>query len=913
MLFSQSQISGKIIDKANAEPLIGVSIMIENANEGAVTDIDGNYSLSVKPGKYALIISYVGYENSRMEVEAKDNEVTYMDIAMSEAKNQLEEVVVTAKVERTGVVALMLERKKAVAVSDGITADQIRKTPDRTTSDLLKRVTGASIQEGKFAVIRGMNDRYNAGYLDGALLPSTESDRKAFSFDVLPASLIDNVVIYKAGTPDLVGDFGGGVIKINAKAVPEVFSQSISFGGQTHSLTTFKDFTQTKLFSEEKIGLASSQRMSPSMDDAGLRIGSTFPTTAEKSKLAENSAKFNNDWKINQINANPNTRFNYTLGMPINIGATKKLGVVFAMNYANTRKVAQGTVNTYDDSGIVSAYNDDIFQQNINSGGLFNISYSSTKTQINVRNLLNYNLDNNTTKRNGLGNYSDDLKVNNFSNQVNNNRLFNNVVSLKQIIGNKFMTLNANFNYSNVNRAVPDYRIVNYTQASGEDNFNLALGDFFNSSSGRFTSSLNENLLGQTIDLSKEIKGKNVTTDLKIGVFNQDRNRSFTSRTYVYGGNLGEVTQNPTIDLSSSNIAANKLYLIEKTSKDLAYYTGNSSLKAIYAMADQKFFEKLRVVYGARFESSNIKVDNQKINTSVASLAKNSFLPSVNVSYLLNDKINLRADYFASVNRPEFRELAPFAFYVFDKNAEIKGNSNLQVATLNNYDVRAELFPSGNQVLSIGGFYKTINNPVEFSIDLSQPFTTFTFQNEKAAKIYGIELEARKNLSFINESNFFSNTSFYGNLSLIKSKLNFDANSQAKQDRPLQGQSPYIMNFGLQYEHPENGWFASLSGNRSGRRIAYVGVDAKNAPNRLDIYEAPRTVIDFQVGKNFKNINVKLTIGDILHNNLTFYQDTNDNGKFDNNINTTSGDKQMFLYKNGYTAALNFTYTFKKL
>jgi outer membrane receptor protein involved in Fe transport len=912
-LSSQTQISGKVLDKSNGEALIGVSIIIENSTDGVVTDIDGNYNISLKPGRYTLIFSYVGYEDIKETVETSVNQISYLDVAMGEAKNVLSEVVVTAKLERSGLVAMMLERKKAAAVSDGISADQIRKTPDRTTSDLLKRVTGASIQEGKFAIIRGMNDRYNAGYLDGALLPSTEADRKAFSFDVLPANLIDNVVILKAGTPDLIGDFGGGVIKINAKAVPEQFSQSITIGAQTHSLTTFSNFVQSKLYAGEQFNILGKERAMPELEEGAMKISSTFPTTSDKTRLSANTLKFNNDWSTKNINASPNARFAYSLGFPIKLSGVSKLGVVFAVNYANTRKQSLGLVNTYDDSGVVAAFDDNLYSQNINTGGIFNVSFNSTSTQINFRNLLNYNLDNNTTQRNGMGNVTDDLKVQNHSNLVSFNRLYNNIVSVKQIVGNKFLTVNASVNYSNILRKVPDYRIVNYTQPSGSNGFNLALGDFFNSSSGRFTSSLNENLVGVNLDLAKEFKTENISTEIKVGFFNQNRNRLFTSNTYVYGGNVGETTLNPMIDLGQNNIGASKLYLVDKTSTDLAYYSGTSKINAYYVSLDQRFFEKLRAVYGVRYESANINVDNQKLNTPVANLKKASILPSINLSYALTDRINIRADYFASVNRPEFRELAPFAFYVFDKNSEIKGNNNLQIATLNNYDVRFELFPSGNQLISIGGFYKTIQNPVEFSIDLSQPFTTFTYQNEKSAKIYGLEIEAKKSLDFISTASIFSDLSFFTNLSLIKSKLDFDASSQAKQDRPLQGQSPYIVNFGLQYESKENGWFASLIGNRVGRRIAYVGVDAKYAPYRLDIYEAPRSVLDFQVGKNIKNINVKLTFGDILHNDLTFYQDNNGNGNFDKAAKGQTGDSQMFLYKNGFTAALSFNYTFKSL
>jgi hypothetical protein len=907
-LFAQSQISGKVLDKSNGEALIGVSIMLENTTDGGITDIDGNYNISIKPGKYTIVFSYVGYEEIKQVIETKENEVTYLDLAMGESKNELTEVVVTAKLERSGVVAMMLERKKASAVSDGISADQIRKTPDRTTSDLLKRVTGASIQEGKFAIIRGMNDRYNAGYLDGAILPSTEADRKAFSFDVIPANLIDNVVILKAGTPDLIGDFGGGVIKINAKAVPEQFSQSITIGAQTHSLTTFNNFLQSKQYPGEQFNILGKERNMPILEEGSLKVNSTFPSANDKIRLAENSMKFNNDWSSKNIDASPNSRFAYSLGFPIKIGAVNKLGVVFALNYANTKKKSLGIVNTYDDSGIVAAFNDDVYTQNTNTGGIFNVSFSSTKTQINFRNLLNYNLDNNTTQRNGMGNVTDDLKVQNYSNLVNFNKLSNSIVSVKQIIGNKFMTVNASANFSNIVRKVPDYRIVNYTQPSGSDGYNLAIGDFFNSSSGRFTSSLNENLFGASLDLSKEFKSENIASEVKIGFLKQDRSRLFSSNTFVYGGNLGETTLDPSTDLGAVNIGANKLYLVDKTSTDLAVYRGKSTVDAYYASMDQRFFEKLRAVYGVRYENAVINVDNQKLSTQVANLKKGSLLPSINLSYAMSDKFNLRADYFASVNRPEFRELAPFAFYVFDRNSEIKGNNNLQIATLNNYDLRLELFPSGNQLFSIGGFYKTIQNPVEFAIDLSQPFTTFTYQNEKSAEIYGLEFEAKKSLDFISKSSVLSDMSFFTNMSLIKSKLEFEANSQAKQDRPLQGQSPFILNFGLQYDSKDNGWSASLIGNRVGRRIAYVGVDAKFAPYRLDIFEAPRTVVDFQVGKNIKNINVKLTLGDIFHNDLTFYQDTNDSGKFD-----AVGDRQMFLYKNGFTAALSFNYIFKKL
>lgn len=908
-LIAQSQISGKIIDKGNGEGLVGAAVVLEGTTRGVLTDIEGNFTLPVEVGTYTISISFISYETAKVQVVVKANEVSYVNHAMAESKNELQEVIIVATPERSGSVAMMIERKRAMQVSDGVSADLIRKTPDRTTSDVLKRVTGASIQEGKFAIIRGMNDRYNAGYLDGALLPSTEADRKAFAFDVVPANLIDNLVILKAGSPDMIGDFGGGVIKINAKAVPERFTQSITIGEQMHSLTTFKDFVQYKKYSGEQVNILGTQRDIPTFQDGSLRLSSSFATPAEKANFANVTQQFNNDWSRTTVNAAPNGRLAYSLGLPIRLSDTRKLGVIVALNYANTRKNTIGKVNTYDDAGIVAAFDDKIYGQNITTGGIFNVSYVGSKTQVNFRNLLNINTDNNTTLRSGSGNVSDDLKVQNNSNVLSYNRLTNSILSVKHLIGVNNLTINGSVNFSNVVRKMPDYRIVNYTQPSGSDKFDLALGDFFNSSSGRFFSNLNENLLGGNLDISKQFKGDKIKTEVKAGFFYQNRDRTFDSRTFVYGGSPSETTLDPSVDLSSKNIDASKLYLVEKTSNDLAYYQGKSDLSAYYVAIDQKFQEKLRAVYGVRYENTNITVSNQKLNADIADLKQGSILPSINLCYYLSEKINIRADYFASVNRPEFRELAPFAFYVFDKNAEIKGNKNLKIANLNNYDLRFELFPSGNQLISVGGFYKTIKNPVEFSIDLSQPFTTFTYQNEKSATIYGLEFEVRKALDFMGAAKIFDDMSIFSNVSLMKSQLSFGADSKAKADRQLQGQSPYIINAGLQYENRDNGWFASVIGNRVGRRIAYVGVDAQYAQYRTDIYEAPRTVIDFQVGKNFKKMNVKLTVGDILRNDLVFYQDTDNSGKFEKST-TANGDRQMFLYNNGFTAALSFNYTF---
>jgi outer membrane receptor protein involved in Fe transport len=902
-------VSGKIIDKSNGEGLPGAAIRVEGTTIGTVSDIEGNFQFSLAAGSHTLEISFISYQTGKIKVDVKSKETTNVSFTMEEAAGlELAAVIVTATVEKSTTTAMMIERKKAAQVSDGISADLIRKTPDRTTSDVLKRITGASIQDGKFAIIRGMNDRYNTGYLDGALLPSTESDRKAFAFDVVPANLLDNLVIIKSGTPDLVGDFGGGVIKINTKSIPERFTQNLNIGAQYNSITTFKDFTQYKTYGGEQFNIFGNERNLPALGDNDLRSQTAFPSSAEKTKLANASQGFNHDWGRTTSSAMPNMRFAYSMGMPINLKNGSKIGLILALNYSNTKRYSDVEVNSYDGDGPTAAYNDKAFLQNTSSGGILNLNYVSAKTQINFRNLLNLNTDNNTTLRTGIGNFNDNLKVQNSANNINYNRLYNGIVSLKQIIGERALLINASASYSDVRRKIPDYRIANYFSLPGEP-FQLTTGDFFNSSTGRFSSDLTENLKSGTLELSKEFNASNIKTEVKVGGFIQSRNRSFYGRSFVYNGNLADAAIDPSVDLSLKNIGSSKLYLIEKTSNDLAYYDGKSDLKAYFLSIDQKFSEKLRAVYGVRYEDMDIKVTNPRVNSNVSAIKDGVWLPSINLTYSLNEKMNLRADYFASVNRPEFRELAPFSFYTFDKNAEIRGNNSLQVAKLNNFDLRYEYYPSGGQLISLGGFYKSIDKPIEFNVDIGQPTLIFYYGNEKSAKIYGLEFEIKKSFDFLGSSKFAKNTSIFANLSLIKSALDFTQGSSAIADRPLQGQSPYIVNMGIQYEDQESGWFGSAVMNRTGRRVAYVGADKKFFINRQDIYEAPRAVVDVQFGKNFKNFNIKLTLGDILHNDLIFYQDYNNDGVYTKDTGKDA-DLLMFKFNNGFTTNLSVSYNF---
>jgi len=216
----QVSISGRITDETNNQPLIGATITIVNSSKYAISETDGRYHIPQLPaGTYTLHISYVGYnakEITGVEVIASQTTTLNITLSLSSSAN-LQNVIVKTDARRENLSAVLNTRRNAPMVSDVISADMIRKSPDKSTSDVLKRVSGTTVQDNKFVIVRGMNDRYNEALLNGSLLPSSEPDRKTFAFDIFPAEIVDNITVIKSATPDLPGSFAGGLIQVNTK------------------------------------------------------------------------------------------------------------------------------------------------------------------------------------------------------------------------------------------------------------------------------------------------------------------------------------------------------------------------------------------------------------------------------------------------------------------------------------------------------------------------------------------------------------------------------------------------------------------------------------------------------------------------------------------------------------------------
>ena len=372
-IFSQTSIlKGTILDEKTGKTMPGVDVNILNTKYAISTDFDGNFIFSEVPvGTYEVQIATSSYQTKIIsEVVVKADDATVLTVSLEETKNVLKEVVITrtrAKVE--SVKSLLLQQKNSVSVSDGISAESIKRTPDKSTSDVLKRISGASIQDNKFVIVRGLNDRYNANYLNGAPLPSSESDRKAFSFDIFPSNMIDNLVITKTATPDLTGEFAGGVIQITTKNIPDQNFQSISYGNGYNSLAT----GQTQRYYEggktDWLGI----------DDGTRALPSSIPSTKDFQKLSLRdripfAKAVSSEWGLKNKNFSPNLSFQYSIGKRYEIGE-KTLGIIASVSYNKSNSFDQTLRNGYEDVGLLIENNDDkTYREQVLLGALANFT-----------------------------------------------------------------------------------------------------------------------------------------------------------------------------------------------------------------------------------------------------------------------------------------------------------------------------------------------------------------------------------------------------------------------------------------------------------------------------------------------------------------------------------------------------------
>ncbi|QBN19327.1 TonB-dependent receptor [Flavobacterium nackdongense] len=934
----KSIITGTVIEESTGKPLPGVLVVIKGTKLATQTDAEGKFYFRKMPaGKYALEFSMFSFSTKIIsDVEVIDKEATILNVSLAEMNGVLDEVVVkTVKAKTESVQSLLTMQKNSIRVSDGISAESIKRTPDRTTSDVLRRISGTSIQDNKFVIVRGLNDRYNTTYLNGSPLPSTEPDKKAFSFDIFPANMLDNLVINKTASPDLPGEFAGGIIEINTKSTPENDFQSITVGAGYNTITTNK----TKFEANDvKVGLPS--YFPNSADFIALQ---NLKTESSIQQIANLAKTYQTDWSVDEGKFDPNTNFQFTLGRFFKFNGDQSLGLLASATNNVTNVFGEGTLKEYETPNVQNKdfHNNNYRKQKL-LGAIVNLSLKlNTNNRFSFKNLYSINSESRYTDRLGTKNIQDVEPIM----SISTNRLFTeNKIYTGQLIGEHFLPeskIKVGWvgSYSNVQREVPSERRNTYdyiqysdgTQSVPRANFVInSVGIDYPGSI--FTSDNSESIFSSKIDISKKIEfSDNLSADIKIGGIIQSRNRKFQARQLGYipfngrvnGINWGNNTFSSTIPtlpnetiFNSANMGilstsprVSGLTLFEGT-KGSDYYDAESNLDAGYLMIDN-VFNKWRIIWGARIENYSQQLNSKSEANApvVVDDTQLDILPSFNLIYSLDKKQNLRLSGSKTLNRPEFRELAPFLFYDFDTRFNTSGNPDLKITDIYNADIRYEYFLGKGQMLSASTFYKNFKNPIELQALANN---SNIYQNASTGTNYGIELEFRLLVSTLfgaKENKFLDDLTIFSNLAVIRSEVDISNLTPTAVKTPLQGQSPYVFNAGLQYINKELGWSFAANANRVGDRITIHGnqTTGNTAPA---FWEKSRTFLDFQLAKNLlKNkIELKLNVRNALAEDLVFYQNNDLPGAkeikgFDAFVNKVfTGDSQN---KNGFDSKVD--------
>lgn len=921
-------IKGTVSNKTTGDPIEMARIKIEGTNKGNYSDSVGNFLIQgLKVGYYTIvcIVDDLGSDTLK-NVSIKENETTSISFQLKSSVKTFEGINISIEKNKESVNEAEKLKQKSAAVLEVIGKETFNKSPNSNAAEIFKRVSGASVQDNKFVVVRGLSDRYNFALINGAALPSSESDRKAFSFDLFPANMIDNLMITKSATPDLPGEFAGGVININTTEPKNKNFQNIQITSAYNTLSTLKNFETYDGSSTDFLGYGTAGRSIPS----GLASTTEFDVMSVEEKA--NQAKLiNTSWGTRNRTALPNFNLQYTLGRSIDLKDSSQLGYVIAYSYQNNFSINQINRKEFEEqaAGIIMTNDltDNVYTNSVVNSAMANFKYTfGYKNTFQFKNLYTVNSDDKVNVRQGKR----DIIGNNYNERSTNMWYTQNNLYTGQLIGSHENRKQLKFNwvasFSNVRRDIPNLRRTVYQQTDTTQPYFAIIqqNDISTLGAGNmFWSTLNEKNINARYDFSKSFAWRKTKNDIKVGGMHQYRTRTFAAR------NLGFSMYDPAgmasfnsslLLLSPDKIFASEnmglmadgrggFKLEEGTNVDDSYQA-SSFLNAAFAMIDSKLSEKLRVTAGARFESYNQKFHYiefgsnlpQDLDTTVIDI-----LPSINLVYSPIKKINLRLSASQTVSRPEFRELAPFIFYNFVNDNLTSGDPKLQRAKINNYDFRAEYFPGKGQVISVSAFYKQFFNPIELLLRTGTSGTPeLYYDNVGNVNAYGSELEYRVNLGFLtpeDTSSVWKNFTLYTNAALIRSKMDLSAFvGQAEYvGRPLQGQSPYLINAGIYFTEPKTQISFNASYNVVGQRIAIAG-----SIQEPSVWENRRHVIDLQLVKNFKDkFELKLNVKDLLAQDLTFFQDINKNKKYDAELDNT-WQKINF----GQTISLSLKYNF---
>lgn len=902
---TESGITGRVVDASTGEGIIEGKVEVVGG-KSVRTDIDGNFSIDLPPRSYTLRSFYEFYEPGRVEgVVVRPGQRTEVTIELQpEAEEAFtEEVVVTARADTSTVATQLQIRRESAAVRDAVSAEEISKSGDSTASSAARRVVGITIEDDKYLVIRGLGGRWNQVMLNGVPVPNLDPDLPSVQLDVFPASLLSNLAVLKTFVPDNPGGFAGGQFFIGTEDFPDELRLELGVSLGFNTLTTFRDLYVYDGGGSDWLGFDDGTRALPG-GVPGERVD-TFPVDdlgLTREHIIAIAEDLNNEYTPTRRPGVPNLGFNFVLGDTATVG-DRPLGYLLSFNYGYGEQRGKGVVRLPQraTTGKLEAQNDyDVTRskRSVLWGVLGSVSYGlSDDDELSLVTMWNQSATDLVELQRGTFTTSDSGAIAQWTLDYVQRSMF-----LGQLRGKHSdlavppgseLTWTFFTNYGT--RREPDRRTTRYLNPDlGADwTFDYSQNEAFawqdkDFSGERFWSDLAHYDVGGRAELDIPIGD----VKAKVGGWGSTTHRDFEARRFklrIQNPDIDD-TQSPEelFDAETFRPDGTGTSLEERTLPEDGYAARRNLLAAFALVQTPLGLEGLKLTAGVRAESfeQDITVkspvrfpdltDNGTFDyvkpSDTTERTNLNVLPSGSLVYEVVDDMFIRLGYGMTIVRPEVRELVPFRFFDFVRFREIIGNPDLVATKVHNVDVRWEWYPSPSEVIAVSGFYKKFNDPIEVRI-LDAENQNITYENSKGADNLGIELEGRVALG--NLWDRLEHFTVGGNLALIHSKISLsDAQAElvTNQERPLQGQSPYVANLWLDFTHPDARVTVFLVYNVFGSRIAEVGTRVSGDP-RPDVYQQPFHSLDLTAKwEPEEHLALKFKLQNLLFEEKEFHQ-----------------------------------------